>query len=240
MARELKEVLGSFGAETVAISLIESRLCQTKIVGQILSEIESYTWMVFTSSNGVDLFFDYLRKEEIDLRKLMHMKFAVIGRKTGEALKRHGFFCDFVPSRFIGEELAREWIPALTGSDRVALMRAKDGSPVLTERLAETGIKFTDAPLYETWVDERRGEELNRIMDQVDYVVMASSSAVKAFCQMIENRDQMKAKVISIGPATTKTAEERGLAVWRTAGVYTSEGIGAAILADRVNPGEKF
>lgn len=240
MARELKEVLGSFGAETVAISLIESRLCQTKIVGQILSEIESYTWMVFTSSNGVDLFFDYLRKEEIDLRKLMHMKFAVIGRKTGEALKRHGFFCDFVPSRFIGEELAREWIPALTGSDRVALMRAKDGSPVLTERLAETGIKFTDAPLYETWVDERRGEELNRIMDQVDYVVMASSSAVKAFCQMIENRDQMKAKVISIGPATTKTAEERGLAVWRTAGDYTSEGIGAAILADCVNPGEKF
>ena len=53
MARELKEVLGSFGAETVAISLIESRLCQTKIVGQILSEIESYTWMVFTSSNGL-------------------------------------------------------------------------------------------------------------------------------------------------------------------------------------------
>lgn len=232
MAGEMKEVLEPLGAETVAVSLIESRLCSTETVSQALEKIEDYSWMVFTSSNGVDLFFDFLRKQEMDLRRLMHMKFAVIGRKTGEALKRHGFSCDFVPSRFTGEELAREWIPALERADRVLLMRAKDGSPVLTERLAEAGVNFADIPLYETWVDKRREEELNRLISQVDYVIVASSSAVKALCGMLRDQEELRAKVVSIGPVTTKTAEDMGLSVWRTAAEYTAEGIGAAILAD--------
>ena len=43
---------------------------------------------------------------------------------------------------------------------------------------------------------------------------------------------EMKPRIISIGPSTTKMAEQVGIPVWKTASEYTAEGIGAAILAD--------
>lgn len=232
IAGELEAALHPYGAETVAISVIESRLLAAEEIHKALDAVSDYHWLVFTSSNGVDLFFEFLRNEEIDLRRLMHLKFAVIGRKTAAALKQHGFSCDFVPSRFSGADLAREWIPALGKEERVMLMRAQDGSAVLTEKLTEAGIAFTDVPLYETWVDERRQEELNRVIQEADYVTVASSSAVRAICKMLEERENLQAKVISIGPSTTETAQRLGLAVWKTAAEYTAQGIAAVILED--------
>ncbi len=232
IAGELEEALRPYGAETMAISVIESRLLRTEAIRQTLREIGEYQWLVFTSSNGVDLFFALLQEEEIDLRSLMHLKFAAIGRKTAATLKKHGFSCDFVPSGFSGADLAREWIPTLRREERVLLMRVQDGSPVLAKKLAEAGAAFTDVPLYETWVDERRKEELNRAIREVDYVTVASGSAVKALCRMLEDRESLRARVIAIGPSTTKTAEELGLRIWKTATEYTSEGIVAAILGD--------
>lgn len=232
MAGELKEALCPYGAETVVVSLIESRLLWSDEIRTALEHIEDYQWLVFTSSNGVDLFFELLLKQEMDLRRLRNLKFSVIGQKTAAALKRHGFFCDFVPSGFSGEDLAREWIPTLEKGERVLLMRAQDGSPVLTKKLKEAGVDFADVPVYETWVDERRREELNRVIQQVDYVTLASGSAVRALCKMLESQEKLKAKVISIGPSTTKVAEQMGLSVWRTAAEYTAEGIAEAILAD--------
>ena len=337
IVRELEQVLELYGAETVSVSLIESRPLWNKELEHALAEAGNYQWIVFTSSNGVELFFALLRKQEIDLRRFMHAKFAAIGRKTAQMLKHYGFLCDFVPSGFSGADLAREWIPTLKEGERVLLLRAKDGSPVLAQKLSEAGIPFADISLYETWVDERRKEELNRLIKEVDYVTLASGSAVRALEKMWEREEymegtesqderenqtgqepgesqenragqelresqenragqelresqenragqelrdsreewaghrsregqedwagqesrkernakeewerreereakknqetrmEMKPRIISIGPSTTKMAEQVGIPVWKTASEYTAEGIGAAILAD--------
>lgn len=233
MARELEAVLSPLGAETVAVSIIESRPLETELCEQVLENLADYSWLVFTSGNGVELFFSMLRERKIDLRCLMGMKFAAVGEKTGAELMRHGFGCDFTPSHFSSECMAEEWIPSLTEDDKVLMMRAKDGSPVLPMRLAEAGISYTDVPLYETWVDERRGEELNRAARDVDYIVVASGSAVRALCRMLKDRETLDAKVISIGPSTTKEAEKLGLKLAAGAAEYTAKGIAAAILTDR-------
>lgn len=232
VAGETEEALRPYGAEIVSVSVVESRLLWTEKIRESLNRLGDYQWMVFTSGNGVDLFFRLLRQQDIDLRKLMHVKFAVVGKKTAASLRCHGFSCDFVPSGFSGADLAREWIPTLLREERVLLLRARDGSPVLAERLAEAGVSFDDVPVYETWVDERRREELNRVIREVDYVTVSSGSAVRALCKMVENISDLKAKVISIGPSTTKTADQMGLPIWKTAAEYTSEGMAAVILAD--------
>lgn len=233
VAGEMERALCPYGAEMVAISIIESRLLWNPQIQETLNRLKDYQWMVFTSSNGVDLFFELLQSQNVDLRQLMHVKFAAVGKKTGAALTRHGFFCDFVPSGFSGEDLAREWIPVLGREEKVLLLHAKDGSPVLAERLSKAGIAFDDVPVYETWVDERRRDELNRAIREADYVTVASGSAVGALCSMVDDVSRMKARMISIGPATTKMAERLGLSVRRTAAEYTAEGIVAAILADQ-------
>ena len=182
----------------------------------------------------MDIFFEMLRKQGIDLRSLMNVKFAVIGRKTSEALLRHGFQSDFVPESFSGADLAAEWIPALKPEETVALFRAERGSVVLPQALAKAGIAYDDIGCYETWTDLRRAEELNRVIREVDYVTVASSSAAQALASMLEQevKVQMTAKLISIGPSTTKTLQELGLPVYADAVEYTAEGMAAVMQAD--------
>ncbi len=232
VADEIEKELQPLGAETVTISVIESRLMETNEIRQAMKNLDQFQWLVFTSGNGVELFFQMLKRQKTDLRRLMHLKFAAIGRKTAAALENNGFLCDFVPSRYSGEDLAREWIPTLGKNERVLMLRAREGSPVLPEKLRAAGIPFADVPLYETWVDVRRREELNRVIREVDYVTVASSSAARVLCGMLDDREEMTARAISIGPFTTAAAQEAGLSVYATAAEYTAEGIAAVILAD--------
>ena len=232
--REMEEAFHPLGAELVALSLIEVRPLWNERITEALKQLGSYQWIVFTSGNGVELFFTLLREQGVDLRKLMRVKFAVIGRKTADALLQHGFQSDFVPEQFSGADLAAEWIPTLQHGEKVALFRAENGSRVLTEALAEAGIAYDDIGLYETWTDLRRQEELNRAIQEVDYVTVASSSAAQALAAMLEpeQREHLTAKLISIGPSTTKTMEKLGLPVYADAVEYTAEGIAAVIQAD--------
>lgn len=232
--REMEEAFHPLGAELVALSLIEVRPLWNERITEALKQLGSYQWIVFTSGNGVELFFTLLREQGVDLRKLMRVKFAVIGRKTADALLQHGFQSDFVPEQFSGADLAAEWIPTLQQGEKVALFRAENGSRVLTEALAEAGIAYDDIGLYETWTDLRRQEELNRAIQEVDYVTVASSSAAQALAAMLEpeQRQHLTAKLISIGPSTTKTMEKLGLPVYADAVEYTAEGIAAVIQAD--------
>lgn len=231
MVTEVEEALKPFGAETVSISTIESCPLLTEEVTESLDQIGDYSWLVFTSGNGVELFFQALKDRQIDLRCLMHVKFAAVGRKTADALQSHGFSCDFVPSAFSGEILAEEWIPMLSASDRVLMLRAKDGSRTLPQELERAGILFKDVPFYETRMDQRRKDELCRAVRDVDYVTLASGSAAKALWEMLEDTE-IEGKVISIGPSTTKAAESLGLRVDKDATEYTAAGIAASILAD--------
>lgn len=232
--REMEAAFHPLGAELVALSLIEVRPLWNERIAEALKQLGHYQWIVFTSGNGVELFFALLREQGVDLRKLMQVKFAVIGRKTADALLQHGFQSDFVPEQFSGADLAAEWIPTLKPDEKVALFRAENGSRVLTEALAEAGISYDDIGLYETWTDLRRQEELNRAIQEVDYVTVASSSAAQALAAMLEpeQREKMTAKLVSIGPSTTKTMKKLGLPVYADAVEYTAEGMAAVIQAD--------
>ncbi len=73
-AREMDEAFQSLGAELVALSLIEVRPLWNEVIETALKKLGSYQWIVFTSGNGVELFFTLLREQGIDLRRLMQVK----------------------------------------------------------------------------------------------------------------------------------------------------------------------
>lgn len=233
-AREMEEAFHPLGAELTALSLVEVKPLWNEHIEKAIRQLRAYQWIVFTSGNGVELFFQTLKEQGVDIRSLMRAKFAVIGRKTADTLLHYGFQSDFVPSQFSGADLAAEWIPTLKANEKVVLFRAENGSQVLPKALAEAGINYEDIGLYETWTDLRRTEELNRMIREVDYVTVASSSAAQALSRMLEaeQRENLGAKIISIGPYTTKTLEKLGLPVYADAVEYTAEGIAAVIQAD--------
>ena len=151
-----------------------------------------------------------------------------------EELEKHGIFADFVPSRYSSRELAAEWIPTLRSDEKVLLARAEEASEELSDALKEAGIDYEDVALYHTAVDQRKSEELNRILPQVDYVTLCSASAVRAYVSMLDEAGrQSDPRIICIGPVTERAARAAGLAVHQSAVVYTAEGIKDVLLYDK-------
>lgn len=234
MAENQSRVLEAEGAEVISFSLIDTEPLLTDALKEAVDALDQYTWIVFTSSNGVDLFFDYLMEREKDLRCLSGLRFAVIGEGTKSALAARGIRADFVPGRYSSRDLAAEWIPTLTKEDRALLLRAEEASRELNEALDQAGIPYEALAVYHTAVDARRGEELNRILPEVDYVTFASASAVKAFAAMTEG-NTFQAKAVCIGPVTEKAARAAGIPVHRSAVEYTAEGMRDVLLYDRIH-----
>ena len=232
MTEHLSPMLKEEGAEAISFSLIRTEKISGPELTGAIEEIGNYSWIVFTSVNGVEIFFDQIRNMRKDIRSFNHIHFAVIGEATQEALENHGIYADLVPTLFSSKDMAEAMIPHLTQKDNVLLLRAEEANRLLPDALEKAGIPHTCIALYHTVQDERKAEELNRLVKSCDYITFASSSAVKAFFDMVEDKDQVMGKYISIGPVTTKTAEGYGISVSRTAYEYTAKGIVDAVLLD--------
>ena len=94
-----------------------------------MPELGGYEWLVFTSANGVDAFFDRgLEPAGLDARALAACAVAAIGPGTERALARRGIRADLVPERFVAESLL-EAFPNPTGPAARVLDRARgDGA----------------------------------------------------------------------------------------------------------------
>ncbi len=230
MSGKLMDEVVAAGGEAVALSLVEAVPCMSDAFSKAARQLEAYTWVVFTSANGVEFFFRHMRALAVDARGLMHLKFAVIGPGSQKALGAHGIYADFVPGVFSGAGLAREWVPTLREDDRVLLVRAKEASRDLDHALGAKGIRYTDAPAYEVWVDRRRKGELDRLVPDMDYITLSSGSAARALASLLDPGIDLTGKMVSIGPATTRACRELGIPVEMEAEYYTAKGVVQAII----------
>ena len=51
-----------------------------------------------TSMNGAEIFINKLKALKIDIRKLVNIKFAVIGMGTASVLEKYGIFAELIPN----------------------------------------------------------------------------------------------------------------------------------------------
>ena len=228
--------LEALGVQTVKCSLLRTRLLESEALVEAMGSLDRYRWLVLTSVNGVEALKIQLQKERMDLRRLAGIKFAVIGRGTAQALEQMGVYPDCVPKEFTSGGLAEELLPRLTNEDRVLLLRAREASPLLPARLEEQGVPYDDVALYCTERDERRREDLPRLMADCDYTLLGSGSAARALAAMLGDTLEGKrpdSKLVCIGPVTAKEAEKAGLSPDLTAWEASAEGICSCLLADR-------
>jgi excinuclease ABC subunit A len=68
----------------------------------LLKEIDSFQWVIFTSANGVEIFFDALARHDFDARIFSKSRIAVIGKKTAGSLADFGIKADFIPAVYTG------------------------------------------------------------------------------------------------------------------------------------------
>ena len=203
LQKKLKKGFEGLGMETVPLCRMEIvKTEQIKRLWEELHHIEEYQWIVFTSQNGVSLFFEELKNCGIDIRKLGNVKFAVLGSGTEEKLRQYGIQADFIPSRYTVEGLAQEFAEYAGRDEKVLIVRAVQGSERLTEIFSRRQIAFLDLKIYD--VVGRLTESI-ALLNHLDYIVFVSASGVQAFFdQLLETGLSVPkgVKIVCIGRIT--------------------------------------
>lgn len=228
MADSLEKEFEQYGGETIAISLVET-IPDYSDCDDIFNNLEKYSCFIFTSANGVNIFFDRLRNLRVDIRKLANARFAVVGTSTKKALEKYGLYADFIPSKFTSKILAEELSKELTDKDKILIVRGKQGKNFIEDKFSEMSVEFDKICIYETIQDERRADEVKRICPDVDYIVVTSGSGAIALRDMAGCEHD---NIVAIGPVTKRDCEEVGLRVKIVAEEFDARGIVDVIVRD--------
>lgn len=225
MMRQIHE-LGGLPIEMPMFEVVKQNESELQLT---IKEIQNYQYMIFTSVNGVKVFFDTLSSMQLDARTLGNTKIVAIGTGTQKALKQNGIIADFVPKEFVSEAVVEMLKDVIVPSDKVLIPRASIARPYLVEELS-TMATVTEIKTYETKkVDHDYSKEIDQLTEgNVDYVTFTSSSTVTNFIETLGSEYRKilaDTKLVSIGPITSKTIESYGLAVYKEAETYTIDGM---------------
>ena len=207
---ELKEKLWAQAAEVIDFPCIEIEpIHPNPSLRQVFSDFSVYDWILFTSKNGVQVFFEFLQEQGMDARNLSSVKIAAVGKKTGEALYSWGIRPDFVPQKFDGKTLG-ETLPKEENGKKVLLLDALQASQHLRNSLEERGISYDRVPVYETKAVHRQLGAVEEALqsNQKIYGVFTSASTVRAFAENTKDLSYENFKAVCIGPETAREAEK--------------------------------
>ena len=174
-----------------------------------LKRIGAYMWLVFTSSVGVNVFFDYLTETGFDIRLLHALKIACVGTETEKEIRKRGIMVDYRPDKFSGAALARGLLEQVKSGERLLIARAKDGAEELTKILSDAGVAFDDVKIYEKKPVIVTAEDF-----ETEFAAFTSSSAVEGFAKVAKTVDFSTIKAICIGERTAATARFYGMSVY--------------------------
>jgi len=211
-------------------------------VDEAIRRLGEYGWLVFTSVNGVDMFFDRLEYGDLDARALAGAKVAAIGPATAAKCIERGVRPDYVPEEYRAEGVLEGFLERGVGEGTTVLIpRALEAREILPDTLRERGAVVDVVPVYRTVLGTGEGSVLERLADgEVDVVTFTSSSTVRNFVELTKGIDLAEALsgvlVASIGPITSDTVRELGLTVGVEAGEYTIPGLVQAVV-DRLCAG---
>ncbi len=237
-ASQLSSRLSELGAEVMEIPTIKVVAPDDPqaLVDGIMS-LNTYSWLVFTSPNGVEFFFKYFFQAFEDLRDLGGTRIAAVGPATEAKLKELHLKVDVKPDKYVTAEVAKainrfESVENLN----ILLARAQKANPELPGELEALGAIVDDVACYQTVPETADVSGAAEKMTDVgaDWITFTSSSTVENFHARFDLPDLIETypelKLASIGPETSKAIRALGLEPTIEAGEHTIKGLVAALL----------
>lgn len=200
-----------------------------------LDALASFTWVVFTSVNGVAMVDRRLSERGQGWAAIASTRVAAIGPATAAALVQHGVRAAVVPEDYRAEGLAARLRGEIGAGDRVLLPRAAQTRDVLVRELERLGAHVTEVPAYTTRRVEDSADRLREALAAgiVDAVTFTSSSTARNFAALFSEAERRAwldgVTVASIGPVTAATAAEYGLVTHVMPKEYTIPALARAI-----------
>src|ERR1043165_2302656 len=109
-AGALTNQLRDLGADVIELPTIRIEPpTDLRAFAELVQDAHAYDWIVFTSPNGVNAFFDLFYKLYDDAREIGGARIAAIGPATAQRLKDFHLHVDLQPEEFVAESLVREF-----------------------------------------------------------------------------------------------------------------------------------
>ena len=218
---ELTARLMTHGADVIELPLITvSKEIDLETLHDVLSELASYDWIVFTSANGVRFFFDEFYRIYDDVRALGMLRFAAIGDTTAKPIAEQHIKVECQPKVATADALAEALIA--TGSldsAKVLVITGNLNREDLVKRL-EDGRAIVDClQVYKTEKTDLAAEPAAADFRErgADAILFASSSAVQSFADQAAAlklaKDAKRPLAGSIGPQTSETMKKVGMPI---------------------------
>jgi uroporphyrinogen III methyltransferase/synthase len=212
----LSQKLRELGADVMEIPTIRIEPpTDLRAFAELVQDAHGYDWIVFTSVNGVDAFFDLFYKLYDDAREIGAAKIAAIGPATAQRVRDFHFHVELQPEEFVAEAVVREFKKLGDVENlRILLARAEQARDVLPKSLSALGAIVDEGFAYRTVMETRdiTGARERFSREGADLITFTSSSTVENF--MALNLPLPEGiKVASIGPITSRTVRQAGLKV---------------------------
>lgn len=215
-ASSIANMLASLGANVVQFPTIEIKpIADFTEVDKEISNMSSYDWVIFTSINGVEHFYNRLNSIGKDSRIFANVRISAIGPATAKGLEDRGIKADFVPTAYMAEGIVEGLQKLGIEGKKVLIIRAKEARELLPTELEKAKASLKVLTIYETIATHNDKEEITKLIeeDKIDCVSFGSSSTVKNFFNQIPKDLVSKAKNLkfaSIGDITSNTLSEFG------------------------------
>ena len=240
-APELAERLQKLGATPILFPTIQIRPMEdSSKLDEAIGDLGRYDWVIFTSVNGVAIFFERVEALGLDKSLFDGVRVAAIGPATGDALAEEGVAPDYIPEEFVAERIA-EGLGDVSGLS-ILLPRAAIARETLRQMLAAQGAAVDEIPTYRTLPATPSSGAL-AALENVDIITFTSSSTVRNFIDLVGGRQEalrllQDATVACIGPITAGTVEEElSLRPGIVADEYTMDGLVTAIAGREAEDG---
>ena len=232
-ADALSARLRALGAGVVELPTIEIQPAPDYTpLDRAIANLDSYDWLIFTSANGVRFFLERLDASSTDLRSL-RARICAIGPATRAAVQALHLKVDLMGQEYVAEGLLEAFAAHHLAGKRVLLPRAAVARDLVPAELARRGALVDVVEAYRTVPPQQAARQAAAIFGgapQPDCVTFTSSSTVRNFVAAAGAAALEGVAVASIGPITTRTARDLGIAVAVEAPVFSVDGLVQAIV----------
>ncbi|MEO1856529.1 MAG: uroporphyrinogen-III C-methyltransferase [Rubritalea sp.] len=233
-ASELSKQLTGLGAEVLEIPTIKIEHPDDKqefVEG--VGQVHTYDWLVFSSPNGVERFFEAFFSVYDDARSIGGVRIAAVGPGTAKKINEYRLAVDLIPDTYIAEGLVKSFSEKENIENQTILwVRGAEARDTIHEGLSGLGAIVDDCIAYKTVpeFDDPNGAKERFEKEGADVITFVSSSAAKHFFALNMPFPE-GCEVASIGPVTSATLEVIGKPATKQAKEHNIDGLVEAVVA---------
>jgi uroporphyrinogen III methyltransferase/synthase len=218
-ASELSKLLGDLGADVIELPTI--RIDPTPDREEFfhcVHEAHTYDWLIFTSPNAVDAFFDAFFRIYDDARSIGYTRIAVVGPGTEKAVNRYHLAADLMPEEgdYVAEGLTRAFDREGISLDSLKCLwiKGEQTREVIDDYMKEKNAILDLAIAYRTVpeTEDPTGGQARFREEGADIITFTSALTVECFLDLgLSIPDDCL--IASMGPITSEQIRENGYEV---------------------------